>query len=77
VLARLAVDVRGQGMKLGAAMLRDALERALAVSHNAGVSAILVHALNEKAQQFYAHYGFKASPINPMTLMLRLNSRAD
>jgi len=77
VLARLAVDVRGQGMKLGAAMLRDALERALAVSHNAGVSAILVHALNEKAQQFYAHYGFQASPINPMTLMLRLNSRAD
>ena len=77
VLARLAVDVRGQGMKLGAAILRDAVERALAVSQNAGVRAILVHALHEKAQQFYAHYGFQASPINPMTLMLRLNSRAD
>ena len=73
VLARLAVDVRAQGIKLGAALLQDALQRCVMVSQNMGVRAILVHALNERARQFYEHYGFKASPAHPMTLMLRLN----
>lgn len=74
VLARLAVDHRAQGMKLGVALLQDAVKRAVAVSQNAGVRALLVHALNERATQFYAHYGFQESPQNPMTLMLRLNT---
>lgn len=73
VLARLAVDLRVQGMQLGAALLQDAVLRAKSVSHNAGVRAMLVHALHEKAKLFYTHYGFKESPINPMTLMLRLD----
>ena len=73
VLARLAVDVRAQGMKLGAALLRDALQRCIQVSQNAGVRALLVHALHDKARQFYEHYGFKATPSHPMTLMLQMN----
>ncbi|WP_297479044.1 GNAT family N-acetyltransferase [Ferrovum sp.] len=72
VLARLAVDVRAQGIKLGASLLQDAVERTLVVSQNAGVRALLVHALNDRARQFYAHYGFQVSPAHPMTLMLRL-----
>ncbi len=72
VLGRLAVDVRVQGMKLGGALLQDALRRSVLVSQNAGVRALLVHALNDRARQFYEHYGFKASPAHPMTLMLRL-----
>lgn len=72
VLARLAVDTRAQGKKLGAALLRDAVTRAVAVSQNAGVRALLVHALNDRARQFYEHYGFQASPAHPTTLMLRL-----
>jgi GNAT superfamily N-acetyltransferase len=74
VLARLAVDRRAQGLHLGAALLQDAVSRAVAVSQNAGVRAILVHALHEKAKQFYEHYGFQPSPTHPMTLMLRLSS---
>ena len=74
VLARLAVDQRAQGIKLGGALLQDALHRALAVSENAGVRALLVHALHERAKQFYEHYGFQASVLHPMTLMLRLNT---
>jgi predicted N-acetyltransferase YhbS len=74
VLARLAVDHRAQGMQLGAALLQDAVKRAVAVSQNAGVRALLVHALNDSAQQFYAHFGFQESPQHPMTLMLRLNT---
>jgi len=73
VLARLAVDARAQGMKLGAALLQDALHRCVRVSRNTGVRALLVHALSDRARQFYEHYGFKTSPAHPMTLMLRLD----
>jgi GNAT superfamily N-acetyltransferase len=74
VLARLAVDQRAQGIHLGASLLQDAVNRAVAVSHNAGVRALLVHALHDRAKQFYEHYGFQASPVRPMALMLRLIS---
>ncbi|WP_396434195.1 GNAT family N-acetyltransferase [Limnohabitans sp.] len=74
VLGRLAVDRRSQGIQLGAALLQDAVHRAIAVSQNTGVRALLVHALHEQAKAFYKHYGFQASPTHPMTLMLRLNS---
>lgn len=74
VLARLAVDHRAQGSKLGAALLQDAVGRAVRVSQNAGVRALLVHALHDGAKKFYEHYGFQESPQHPMTLMLRLNT---
>ena len=74
VLARLAVDRRAQGQHLGASLLQDAVNRVVAVSQNAGVRALLVHALHEKARQFYEHYGFQTSPTHPMTLMLRLSN---
>jgi len=75
VLARLAAVHRAQGMKLGAALLQDAARRAVAVSRHAGVRALLVHALHERAKQFYQHYGFQESPQHPLTLMLRLNMK--
>jgi GNAT superfamily N-acetyltransferase len=73
LLARLAVDRRTQGIHLGAALLQDAVNRAVAVSHNTGVRAVLAHALHDRAKQFYEYYGFQVSPAHPMTLMLRLN----
>lgn len=73
VLGRLAVDRRAQGIKLGAALLQDAVKRACTVAGNAGVRALLVHALNDRARDFYLHYGFQPSPLQPMTLMLRLS----
>lgn len=76
VLARLAVDQSAQGARLGSALLRDAVGRAIAVSENAGVRALLVHALHDHARQFYAHYGFQASPLHPLTLLLRLPASA-
>jgi CheY-like chemotaxis protein len=75
VLARLAVDIRRtQGMQLGAGLLRDAVDRSLAVAKNTGVRALLVHALHERAKQFYLYFGFQASPVHPLTLMLRLKA---
>jgi GNAT superfamily N-acetyltransferase len=75
VLARLAVDQRVQGRQVGGTMLKDALQRAVSVAHNIGVRALLVHALNDRARQFYSHYGFVPSPANPMTLMLPLHGK--
>ena len=72
VLGRLAVDRQGQGLKLGAALLQDAVKRAVGVSADAGVRALLVHAMSEQARQFYLRYGFQASALHAMTLMLRL-----
>lgn len=72
VLGRLAVDHRAQGIKLGASLPRDAVLRATAVAENVGVRALLVHAIHERARQFYLAFGFQPSPLHPMTLMLRL-----
>ncbi|CAM3805251.1 GNAT family N-acetyltransferase [Avibacterium endocarditidis] len=72
VLGRLAIDVKYQGKKLGAALLKDAVLRAKVVSEQVGVRALLVHALNKQARQFYLHYGFQPSPIDDMLLMLKL-----
>lgn len=74
VLGRLAVDRSAQGIKLGAALLKDALNRTLRIAEHTGVRALLVHALHDEAKQFYEHYGFQSSPLHPLTLMLRFHS---
>lgn len=73
VLARLAVDTQAQGIKLGGSLLQDAVSRAVSVANNTGVRALLVHALHERAKLFYEYYGFQASPVDPLVLMLRLS----
>lgn len=76
VLGRLAVAQEAQGMKVGASLLQDAFLRANTVAENAGIRALLVHALNDKAKQFYLQYGFQESPIHALTLMMRLAPRS-
>ena len=70
VLGRLGIEHAMQGQGLGAALLKDALLRALAVARNAGVRAVLVHAISEDARRFCLRYGFRVSHIDAMTLML-------
>lgn len=72
VLGRLAVDRACQGRQLGSALLKDALLRTVGVAENVGIRALLVHAINEEAKQFYVRRGFQESPVNPYTLMLKL-----
>jgi len=60
LLGRLAVDLEYQGKGLGRELLLDALYRALEISRKSvGATAVLVDALHEKAQEFYARYGFE------------------
>lgn len=74
VLGRLAVDSRMQGRKYGAFMLRDAVLRAQLVAENAGVRAMIVHAMSDAARDFYLGYGFVPSPTDPMDLLLKLGA---
>jgi len=70
VIGRLAVDETAQGQAIGAALLRDAILRTLQAAEIAGIRAILVHAISERAKRFYEKCGFTASPVEPMTLMI-------
>jgi GNAT superfamily N-acetyltransferase len=74
LLGRLAIDRRHQNRGLGQALLRDAMLRAVSVAHDTGVFAILLHALSEPAKRFYLSRGFIESPLQPMTLMMTLQT---
>ena len=73
VLGRLAVDQRCQGIGLGADLLAEAVDRALAAAEHVAVRALLVHALDEEAAAFYKRHGFIETPFDPMVLMLSLS----
>ena len=70
ILARLAVDGREQGQRLGAALLKDALLRCAAAADIAGIRALFVHAKDEEATAFYRHFNFQPSPTDPHHLFL-------
>jgi GNAT superfamily N-acetyltransferase len=70
LLSRLAVAREEQGSGLGKHLLRDAILRSLAASEIIGVRALLVHALNDSARAFYAHFNFEPSPTDPLHLLL-------
>jgi GNAT superfamily N-acetyltransferase len=74
LLGRLAVDRTVQGAGLGRALLKDAILRTLNAAEISGMRALLVHALDEPAAAFYRHNGFLASPMDPLVLMLPLDT---
>jgi len=76
VLGRLAVDIQYQRGGIGGGLLKDALLRALQVSAQVGVHAVLVHAIDENAKAFYAAYGFVEFPSGTRTFFLALESIA-
>jgi GNAT superfamily N-acetyltransferase len=70
LLARLAVHFNWQGRGIGKALLRDALLRTLQAADIAGIRAMLVHAKDESARQWYLRWNFEPSPTNPLHLFL-------
>ncbi|MGK7872843.1 MAG: GNAT family N-acetyltransferase [Xenococcaceae cyanobacterium] len=70
LLARLAVDLSEQGQGIGKGLLKDALLRALSVTESIGARAILVHAKDQKAKEFYLKFGFEPSFIDEYHLYL-------
>ncbi len=72
ILARLAVDLNHQRVGLGRALLRDALLRTAQASDIVGIRALLVHAKDEAARQWYLNWEFEASVTDPFHLFLLL-----
>lgn len=72
LLARLAVDTRHQGQRIGIGLLQDAIRRALVIADQAGVRALLTHPLDEEAARFYIQFGFIPSPVSDRQLLLLL-----
>ena len=70
IIGRLAIDQSLHGQGIGQALLRDAVLRTLQASNIAGIQAVLVHAISDAAKRFYEKYGFIASTLDPMTLMV-------
>ncbi len=72
LLARLAVDLRWQIQGVGAALLKDATLRTLQAADIAGIRALVVHAKDERAREFYDRFDFRPSPSDPPHLFLLL-----
>lgn len=76
VLARLAVDRSYQGRGLGASLPRDAIVRTLQAAEIAGIRAMLVDAISDRARRFYESAGFAPSPVDPSMLFITMAEAA-
>lgn len=72
LLARLAVGRAWQGQGLGPGLLKDAILRVLGAAECIGVRALLVHAKDDRAKEFYLRYDFEPLPGYPLHLVLLL-----
>ncbi|EXJ15808.1 GNAT family N-acetyltransferase [Imhoffiella purpurea] len=70
LLARLAVAATWQHRGIGAGLLKDAMRRTLQAAEIGGIRAFAVHAKDDEARRFYAHFGFAPSPTDPLHLLL-------
>jgi GNAT superfamily N-acetyltransferase len=77
IIGRLARDRRYAGKGLGRDLLQDALNRILAASRVIGIRAVLVHALDEEAAEFWRDHEFMECPIGSGTFYLPVETIAD
>lgn len=70
ILARLAVDLAHQHVGMGKALLKDALKRTAQAADIAGIRALLVHAKDEPAKQWYLNWEFEPSATDSFHLFL-------
>jgi len=73
LLGRLAVHGDHERRGIGSGLLKDATLRCVAAAQEGpAVAAILCHAIDESAKDFYLKHGFVQSPIEDLTVMLSL-----
>lgn len=71
ILARLGVDLSEQGRGLGRALVVDAFRRVDRISDEVGVRALLIHAEDPDARDFYLRLArFEPSPVDDLQLLL-------
>ena len=76
LLAKLAVAESHQGQGAGALLLAEALRTILEAMRLGGGRVIVVDAVDDNAQNFYEHYGFRAIPEAGGRLVLKASSAA-
>ena len=64
-------DIKGRDLAM--ALLRDALLRTLQVAAQAGIRAVLLHAMTADAKTFYQRAGFGECPVDPMLMMITID----
>ena len=74
LLGRLAVNQTAQGHGVGKILLVDAINRTLAVSDEIAIYAMVVNAIDERAQHFYEQFGFSLLSSGNQRLFLPLKS---
>jgi GNAT superfamily N-acetyltransferase len=72
IMGRLATDLTFQGRGLGSALVLNAIDRTAALSQHIGIRALLVHAKDDAAANFYRKHNFKPSPHNGLLLLARV-----
>ena len=74
LLGRLAVDESCKGQRLGEWLLMDCIQRVVNLSHDLGIYALMVDALDDGAARFYQRYGFMPLPDSALRLMLPMTT---
>lgn len=77
LLARLAVANNCQRQGIGEFLLVDVLRRAVIISEQTGLYAVVLDALNDHAKRFYLHYGIKELLDDPFHLYLPIGTILD
>jgi predicted N-acetyltransferase YhbS len=80
ILGRLAVDTGWQGVGLGKALLRDAVDRSYRAAGEVSARLVIVHAISQAAEAFYQRFGFVRLPVETPTYaldMLKLQRASD
>lgn len=70
LLARLAVGTAWKDRGIGAGLLKDAMGRTVRVASIVGIRALAAHAKDAAARAFYEHFGFLASPTDPLHVFI-------
>lgn len=75
LLARLAVSQRAQGQGLGTQMLLRAITQTERAARDLGIHALIVHALHERAKNWYLDlgFGFELLTDDPLHLCLSID----
>lgn len=74
LIGRLAVDAGWRGRGLGSALLVDALRRCLAASEIAGARAVVAHAIDDSAVDFYQRHGLIRSPLGERVMLMPIET---
>lgn len=74
LLARLAIAEEVQGLRFGARLLADALQRIVAASESVGFEVVVVEAVDTQAAAFYQRFGFTRFEDDPLHLFVPVHS---